>query len=297
MNKEKLFEELKENIKNVRAIGIDEGKFMLSEDMTNINILDVNTNKLYWATYIPYDFENEHIDLRIRKKLAKEFINTYTFTQIKSEFIEEQMQLENEIKFENENLPRLQNLKIKIDELLKNYYSRESEISYYQGYNKYILEFSCKKNKYQSEGFRIALNKEKFQIMHTEKISITESEILEILKKLEPEFKEYKNEVDQEHLQRKIKAIKELTIGNFIYDLNIPKGKIIIFKNKNSYIAFTGNLRYALGTGKSGKYINCNKSKMEDIILNKNINEYVFAEDKLYTTEELKGFNYNKIIA
>lgn len=181
--------------------------------------------------------------------------------------------------------------------MLSSYYRRSPEISYYKNYSKHVLEFNCIKDKYHNDGWRITTAQDdKFEILHTDvKTILNMNELIEYVSKDINIYKAYKEEIEKANNIKQLELEMQYKISNFVYSLEIPKNKVVIFKNKSSYFAFTGGLRYAVGTGKSGKYIKCSRAKLEDMILNKDIKEYIVAEDRSYSTEELKAMNYNKI--
>lgn len=108
MNKELLFAELKESIKRTRSILIENGDFTILEDQTSIGVYSPATNKVYFAGYIKEEFNKEHIDLRNRRKLAVEFINTYNFTNLQNEYFVEGEEKEANYNKAQEELPKLE---------------------------------------------------------------------------------------------------------------------------------------------------------------------------------------------
>lgn len=122
---------------------------------------------------------------------------------------------------------------------------------------------------------------------------------------LEELYKELDNNIEIAKEYRKQQAIKEAeemaqlekeaTISNTIFKL-IKENNTLLFKNNRSYFIYKScGLRYSVGSGKAGKYMNCNYSKLIDMILKKNINDYIITDKTSWTDEELKEVQFNKI--
>lgn len=304
-NYNEMLEEMKENLKNMRVIYVvNQGNFVLSQSGETIDVIDSETEKVFMGCLIPYEVDRKHIDLRIRKKIGNMFIEKYTYEEVLKEKIEEERIKQLQAQEEEEKKYILEDLKIKIDNLLSQYYSRhrkKSELNFVHSFNKYEIRLSCSKNHLSSVEFQINREGENFELYDSDsdtgRIILTETELMNYLQEKKIIFQKHYEEVQEEERIKKEKIDKENKVLDFIYDTcdSLKDDEVIILKNKNSYIAFKKTYRYAVGTGKSGKFLNCTKDKMINMILEKNINDYVIGKDSLYSNDELKALQYKKI--
>ena len=104
-------------------------------------------NHMYYLAHAPYEENGEDIDKRTRRKIAKEFINKYKFSDIVKIHKEKQKQKEEKISAAEENKKQLEELMIEYEELKQygevNVYANHCIISYYLEFKRnydYILE-------------------------------------------------------------------------------------------------------------------------------------------------------------
>lgn len=291
MNKELLFAEVKESIKRTRSIKLQNGQFTLLQDNT---VIGVNAqDQVFYSCYIPYEFEGETINLRTRKALAQEFINTFNFLDLQNEYIAEEQVKELQFNKALEELPQLEELKNKLDNILGMYYARESSINYNTHRNAYVLDVTVRKDKLHNDGWMISNKNNKFEVLFEQDNLTLEETIAHITKDINL-YKAYAEEKYQQNILKEKELNNKIYVANFVGGLKAPEGCIIIFKNKKSYFAWSGNYKYAIGTGKSGKFVKCDRYKIEDMIL-KGLNEYTIAEDRSYSTEELNKMDFHNI--
>ena len=118
-------------IRYIIADGIETGNLIENNASIYLNI----DGKICYITYVPYDIDGENIDKRTRKKIAKEFIETYKFDDIVKMYKDKLNEKEEKLKAAEENKKQLENL-IKEYENLKQYGELEIKengtlISYY----------------------------------------------------------------------------------------------------------------------------------------------------------------------
>ena len=270
---------------------IKEGEFIVEYD--SVRVIDSNNNK-HFATYCPYDYEGERIDKRIRNKIHKKFIEKYSYKDIRN-IIEKDYQekvnkvnkaentkyiLENLINDELSTLQPYGTIDIKANNNLIEYY-----INFKRSYNINLDIYLSDK-----EGlFNVYYNYEK-SLIDIEGIKMIVNDIINISEK---QIQEEKEKQEQEFKERNI-ANKRLEIAR-----QIQQGKIAIIKLKSGYQCLRGNIRYSVGTGKSGKYYKLNGIyAIVEYLEKKDINEYIFIDndDTFHLTNKyLKSLNYNKI--
>lgn len=297
---------LKEEIKNVimsemfencMRSGIVEKNLEGNLKADRSNIL-VNENK--YLTYVPEKvyINDEYIVIHgnTRNLIAKEFINKYSYKDIRKAFekkLEEEnkhLQLEEDNKNKLESLLQLEEIKyfstlkdnelqVKFNHCINKYYI---ELKYYTNKHIYIIEI-FNNNDYKNYIFKNGCDKK----------IVNKDGLIEILKDRINESKVYEEE-------KRIKEEKEKQKKHILINLmEILSDNKVLFKNKNSYFVVDKcSLRYAVGKGKSGKYYNTDFQKIYKMVLEKNIKEYYILKDNsinLRDNEVLKNLDYSII--
>ena len=299
MNKELIFNEVIESILSTRTLArVEKGELINKKAEIWINTIE---NKQVYLNYIPYSFKGENLHGNTRIKLAKEFINSYTFNDLKYMYnakidaIYKHRELEENNKYKLDNLIQELNLN-----KFKEFTSNDIEVKFYNIENgKYGIEFLLNSENYIDIKIYNNNNYNGF----TTKIDYKEVEFDEFTNTLERLYlscKEYKDNKEAEARRKREEVMKKIEINEAIYNLyEKVNDKIIILKTgKKTFTAFESGIRYSVGSGKSGKFYRCNLSKFKDIInkkgiekvsytlLDKNIKTY--QDDNFYLNLEYK---------
>ncbi|AUN01412.1 TPA: hypothetical protein ACXDAY_002300 [Clostridium botulinum] len=309
MNKQKIFNTMiEDNLYNGKSFLFDEDEGELISDKGSILLKD-KSNKLHYLLMIPYESEGEQIHGNNRNKLAKEFINKYTFNYLK-DLHNKQIEIQKKhLQLEEENKTKLEDLYSSISYMEKynnnNRYSFDGGVKFlYGSFKKYCIEFNCSKDNYSSDNIRISNNesKDKFDFKFNETIiELTEKEVIQKIKNLseiyEKVFQE-KKEIEECNKQKELRKIK---LQNKLFKLySLSSENEILFKNKKTFIGIKNGMRYAVGEGKAGKYYRCDYYKLCELINKKNITEYIIVDKNINTytlsNKELKNLKYIKII-
>ena len=247
-------------------------------------------NHMYYLTHAPYEENGEDIDKRTRKKIAKEFINKYKFSDIVKIHKEKQKQKEEKISAAEENKKQLEELMIEYEELKRygevNVYANHCTISYYLEFKRnydYILEI------YPSiDGiYEIRYNYDRKYLTKEELTTLINNMIEEIKTEIKIELEKQKEELKQQKIfENKMDFAKE-----------VMNGKIAIIKLKSSYQCLENGLRYTIGKGAGKFYSLRGVSNIIDYLDKKGITEYCFVSEddiKDIDIKGLKNLNYKK---
>lgn len=248
--------------------------------------------------FTPQEMENIHGNTV--NKILNDFINQYSFNDILSIVLKELEYQTAKEEYIKNNLQKIIDLKKDLSFLDKYVVEDRFSNEKYKIYHHIgLLEFSLLKNKYSSALVKINLtfdNINKFSFYFNNKRELkTKEEIKEILNNyINKTCINRLEEIKEEQKQKRIEELKQDALCNF---MNNIKNKIVLFKYNKSYFIWRKNTRFSVGTGKSGKYYNCNLRHLKEMIENKNINDYVVLNNStMFTNEELKKINFNKII-
>ena len=247
-------------------------------------------NHMYYLTHAPYGENGEDINKRIRKNIAKEFINRYKFSDIVKIHKEKQKQKEEKISAAEENKKQLEELMIEYEELKQygevNVYANHCTISYYLEFKRnydYILEI------YPSiDGiYEIRYNYDRKYLTKEELATLINNMIEEIKTEIKIELEKQKEELKQQNIfENKMNFAKE-----------VMNGKIAIIKLKSSYQCLENGLRYTIGKGAGKFYSLRGVSNIIDYLDKKGITEYCFVSEddiKDIDIKGLKNLDYKK---
>lgn len=302
MNKELIFNEMIENILEKVTLGkFENGILFIGNEKDTILIK--NETNIDYLTSVPHEFNGEKLHGNFRNSLAKEFIEIYSFDYLKNLYNKKVEAYYKNLELQEQNKYKLDDIYNDIHFMAKyTRYNKIEPVRFFYGMEKYGIEFNCNVNSLHSDNIQIYNNSDftKFIFRHNYKNEeLTRTELIERLKELSVEYeKEYIRRKEEEQ-KKKTEQEKQLKLEKAIQDLYFLN-KPILLKSKNSYICFRNGVRFAVGEGKSGKYMNCNYHQFYDLIIKKNINEYYILNDNekvyRYTNKDLKELPYNKIL-
>lgn len=269
---------LNTSLSNCLLFKIKEGK--LVEDDATVYVLQ--DNDMYYLTHAPYEENGENIDKRIRRKIAKEFIDKYEFADIVKIHKEKQKQKEEKAIAAEKNKKQLEELMVEHEEL-KQYgeldiYANHIIISYYlefkRNYN-YKLEIYPNTNGI----YEVRYNYDKKELNKEELATLIDNMIEEIKTEIKIELEKQKEELKQQNIFENKK--------NFA--IEVMDGKIAIIKLKSSYQCLENGLRYTIGKG-AGKYYSLKGvSNIIDYLDKKGITEYCFVSEDDIKDIDIKG--------
>ena len=247
-------------------------------------------NHMYYLTHAPYEENGEDIDKRTRRKIAKEFINRYKYSDIVKIHKENQKQKEEKISAAEENKKQLEELMIEYEELKQygevNVYANHCTISYYLEFKRnydYILEIYPSINNV----YEIRYNYDRKYLTKEELATLINNMIEEIKTEIKIELEKQKEELKQQKIfENKMDFAKE-----------VMNGKIAIIKLKSSYQCLENGLRYTIGKGAGKFYSLRGVSNIIDYLDKKGITEYCFVSEddiKDIDIKGLKNLNYKK---
>ena len=239
-------------------------------------------NHMYYLAHAPYEENGEDIDKRTRRKIAKEFINKYEYSDIVKIHKENQKQKEEKISAAEENKKQLEELMIEYEELKQygevNIYANHCTISYY-------LEFKRKYNHileiYPSINgvYEIRYNYDRKYLTKEELATLINNMIEEIKTEIKIELEKQKEELKQQKIFENKK--------NFA--IEVMNGKIAIIKLKSSYQCLENGLRYTIGKGAGKFYSLRGVSNIIDYLDKKGITEYCFVSEDDIKDIDIKG--------
>ena len=239
-------------------------------------------NHMYYLTHAPYGENGEDINKRIRKNIAKEFINRYKFSDIVKIHKEKQKQKEEKISAAEENKKQLEELMIEYEELKQygevNVYANHCTISYYLEFKRnydYILEIYPSINNV----YEIRYNYDRKYLTKEELATLINNMIEEIKTEIKIELEKQKEELKQQNIfENKMNFAKE-----------VMDGKIAIIKLKSSYQCLENGLRYTIGKGAGKFYSLRGVSNIIDYLDKKGITEYCFVSEDDIKDIDIKG--------
>lgn len=239
-------------------------------------------NHMYYLAHAPYEENGEDIDKRTRRKIAKEFINKYEYSDIVKIHKENQKQKEEKISAAEENKKQLEELMIEYEELKQygevNVYANHCTISYYLEFKRnydYILEIYPSINNV----YEIRYNYDRKYLTKEELATLINNMIEEIKTEIKIELEKQKEELKQQKIFENKK--------NFA--IEVMNGKIAIIKLKSSYQCLENGLRYTIGKGAGKFYSLRGVSNIIDYLDKKGITEYCFVSEDDIKDIDIKG--------
>ena len=269
---------LNDCLDNYILFKIKEGK-LIEEDATIYVLYD---NKICFLTYAPYEENGENIDKRIRRKIAKEFINKYKYDDIVKIHNKKQKQKEEKAILAEENKKQLEELMEEYEDL-KQYgevgiFADNIIISYYlefkRNYN-YKLEIYPNTNGV----YNVRYNYDKKELNKEELTTLINNMIEEIKTEIKIELEKQKEELKQQKIFENKK--------NFA--IEVMNGKIAIIKLKSSYQCLENGLRYTIGKGAGKFYSLRGVSNIIEYLDKKDIKEYCFVSEDDIKDIDIKG--------
>ena len=269
---------LNTSLSNCILSKVQEGE-LIENDATVYVLQD---NDIYYLTHAPYEANEEIIDKRNRRKIAREFINKYEYSDIVKIHKEKQKQKEEKISAAEENKKQLEELMIEYEELKQygevNVYANHCTISYYLEFKRnydYILEI------YPSiDGiYEIRYNYDRKYLTKEELATLINNMIEEIKTEIKIELEKQKEELKQQKIFENKK--------NFA--IEVMNGKIAIIKLKSSYQCLENGLRYTIGKGAGKFYSLRGVSNIIDYLDKKGITEYCFVSEDDIKDIDIKG--------
>lgn len=263
--------------------------------------------KRMFVTYIPYDFEGRDIDLRIRKRLAKEFLQAYPLEQLQKEY---ESELARKEKAENEkynNYLQLQKDFTTLEDALSRF--TKSECIEYASYPVIKAEYNYKDIYHRVENknttLEIKLNNGVYTATYSycgDRYTTSKREAAGTLE----EIKDFiisevytiidtlQSEADTRIKEWELKQAKDNVIRDIVNEIRIGDSWYIL-KSKRTYTAISGNTKYSLKG--EGKFQKPNYSKILEDVKNGKIESYAivpnreWADRKTYTELEYIPFN------
>ena len=269
---------LNDCLDNYILFKIKEGK-LIEEDATIYVLYD---NKICFLTYAPYEENGENIDKRIRRKIAKEFINKYEYADIVKIHKEKQKQKEEKAILAEENKKQLEELMEEYEDL-KQYgeigiFADNIIISYYL---KFKRNYNYKLEIYPSTNgvYNVRYNYDKKELNKEELTTLINNMIEEIKTEIKIELEKQKEELKQQKIFENKK--------NFA--IEVMNGKIAIIKLKSSYQCLENGLRYTIGKGAGKFYSLRGVSNIIEYLDKKDIKEYCFVSEDDIKDIDIKG--------
>ena len=269
---------LNTSLSNCILLQLQEGNLVENDATVYISY----DNHMYYLIHAPYEENGEDINKRIRRKIAKEFINKYEYADIVKIHKEKQKQKEEKISAAEENKKQLEELMIEYEELKQygevNVYANHCTISYYlefKGNYDYILEI------YPSiDGiYEIRYNYDRKYLTKEELTTLINNMIEEIKTEIKIELEKQKEELKQQNIfENKMNFARE-----------VMDGKIAIIKLKSSYQCLENGLRYTIGKGVGKFYSLRGVSNIVEYLDKKGITEYCFVSEDDIKDIDIKG--------
>ena len=252
---------------------------LIEKDATIYVLYD---NKICFLTYAPYEENGENIDKRIRRKIAKEFINKYEYADIVKIHKEKQKQKEEKAILAEENKKQLEEL-MEEYEYLKQYgeigiFADNIIISYYLKFKRncnYKLEIYPSTNGV----YNVRYNYDKKELNKEELTTLINNMIEEIKNEIKIELEKQKEELKQQKIFENKK--------NFA--IEVMNGKIAIIKLKSSYQCLENGLRYTIGKGAGKFYSLRGVSNIIEYLDKKGVTEYCFVSEEDIKDIDIKG--------
>lgn len=277
---------LNTSLSNCLLFKIKEGK-LIENDATVYVLQD---NNMYYLTHAPYEENGENIDKRIRRKIAKEFIDKYEFADIVKIHNKKQKQKEEKTIAAEENKKQLEELMVEYEEL-KQYgeldiYANHIIISYYLEFKR---NYNYKLEIYPSINgiYEVRYNYDKKELNKEELTTLINNMIEEIKTEIKIELEKQKEELKQQNIYE----------NKMNFAIEVMDGKIAIIKLKSSYQCLENGLRYTIGKGAGKFYSLRGVSNIIDYLDKKGITEYCFVSEddiKDIDIKGLKNLDYKK---
>ena len=266
----------------------------------------VVAGKHMFITYIPYDFEGKDIDLRIRKRLAEEFLELHTLESLKAEYIVELDKQEEEEKKKLEVFEQTKKLAIQLKDVLSRF--KRVEARQWTTGSQVIAEWSCKDYTYRyinvSHKIEVRIAGEGYSINHEyAKDGYTKNDLYKFdsLQELEafisntlyPLFDKVQEEAQTRLQEQQRREEKDNEIERLLLDISSGKSWYIL-RSKRTYTAISGRKKYSMKG--EGKFQKANYTKVRDDIKNGKIEAYAvvpnneWADRKTYLDLEYITF-------
>lgn len=307
MNEKMLLEEVKNNLVNdlcsLRHTFNREG-MLVANDVT-ILFLSEGVRPAF-ITCIPDEYENTKIDLRIRKRLAKEFIELYSLDQLKQEYVN---RLEREEKQAQEDENKRIELVSLYDAIQNNLSSfRRAEVkSYYSGLvkNEIVCEYMFSDYSYRSVNtihtVKIQKHDASYKVVHEYSNGFTMETPEYIATTIDELIQNINNVLDtirieelaaKARIDAKFKAEeRERKINELLREIRMSDNWFIL-KGKRTYTAISGNTKFSL-TSAMGKYVKPNYRNILNDILSGKIESYIEVVDGVRPSKiDFKALEY-----
>lgn len=234
--------------------------------------------KSYFITYVPYDYENEKIDLRIRKRLAEEFLKSYPLDLLKAEY-------KKSVEKENEKYEKMERDYHHLETLVDRFTMFDSaEAKDYNSYPCIALTCEWKDIEYkrlctESEGYEVLKTDEGYRLQkHMNVLEYTDFITLEdvllhcntIIEGIENKKIEAKARLEEYEKEEERKSNIRLIVNTMSLNNNI-----YIVKSKNTITGYEGRFKYSLKKGGVGKFYKADYLKLSNDILNGKITHYI----------------------
>lgn len=269
---------LNTSLSNCILSKVQEGE-LIENDATVYVLQD---NDIYYLTHAPYEANEEIIDKRNRRKIAREFINKYEYSDIVKIHKEKQKQKEEKAIAAEKNKKQLEELMVEY-EVLKQYgevgiFANHIIISYYLEFKR---NYNYKLEIYPSiDGiYEVKYNYDKKELNKEELTTLINNMIEEIKTEIKIELEKQKEELKQQKIFENKK--------NFA--IEVMNGKIAIIKLKSSYQCLENGLRYTIGKGVGKFYSLRGVSNIIDYLDKKGITEYCFVSEDEIKDIDIKG--------
>lgn len=270
------------------------------------NIDYIVNGKRMFITYIPYDYDGENIDLRIRKRLAKQFIEMYTLEKLKAEYIAELDKQEEEEKRQLEVFEKTKLLLEKLNKVLYRFKSAEAKM--WATGSQIVAEYIYKDYTYRdinvSHTIEIRIAGNGYTVNHKYSNDIYSKNDLYnfnnlheletfIIDTLYPIFDKAQAEAEERLEDHRKEQEKENQLERLLFDIASGKSWYVL-KSKRTYTAISGSTKYSLKAG--GKFQNTNYKKVREDIKNGKIEAYAivpnneWADRKTYLELEYISF-------
>ena len=215
--------------------------------------------------------------------LLKDFVNTYSYSDLYNKYYERiQKEIDFE-KYEENNKNKLELLKIEIENIFQGI-NIQAELHKYKNYE---LTFKLKQSDYLSGDCRVMLNHDTNTFYFNDYITIkTKEEILKEVTEVKENVLNYIAEKEQEKQLKKAQQDYDFYIMDLVTNIKLNKNAII--KSKNSLIQYKNGIRYSIRKGTEGKYYNCNSDQLEKLILK--ANSYSLDGENFITIKTIEDF-------
>lgn len=257
-----------------------------------------------FITYIPEEYENTKIDMRIRKRLAIEFINTYSLDQLKQEYFNV---CENRQKQEDLQLEEYAKI-IQLAEVLKDTLSKFTEVRpcRWTTGSQIVCEFRYNDYTHRQESKRqeieIRITGEGYTINHKYSDSYTCKNDLYSFNSLQ-EMQEYINdtlyplldkvkaEADSRLQELYAEQERENKVYNILKQIRMSDNWYVL-KSKRTYTAISGDTKFSL-TSAVGKYVKPNYRNILNDIMDGKIEGFAEVENGIRPSKiDFKALQY-----